>query len=62
MEMCAFTDCLPSDFVGEYVPYTQLSYDIIPALKERGMSDDQIEQLTVANPRQLFESLERGGY
>jgi phosphotriesterase-related protein len=58
----AFTDCLPSDFVGEYAPYTQLSYDIIPSLKKRGITDDQIQQLTVTNPRRLFESLERGGY
>jgi phosphotriesterase-related protein len=58
----AFTDCLPSSFVGEYAPYTQLSYDIVPELKERGISDDQVGQLTVENPRRLFESLERGAY
>jgi phosphotriesterase-related protein len=58
----AFTDCLPSTFVGEYAPYTQLQLDIIPALKERGVSDNAIRQMTVDNPRSVFESLGRGGY
>lgn len=58
----AYTDCLPSTFVGDYAPYTQLTLDIIPALKDRGVSDGQITQLTVWNPRSVFESLGRGGY
>ena len=58
----AYTDCLPSDFVGDYAPYTQLSLDILPALKERGVTDDQVTQITVANPRSVFESLGSGGY
>jgi phosphotriesterase-related protein len=58
----AYTDCLPSTFVGEYAPYTQLHLDIIPALKERGVTEEQITKMTVANPRSVFESLGRGGY
>jgi len=58
----AFTDCLPSTFVGEYAPYTQLQLDIIPALKERGVSETQIEKMTVHNASRVFESLGRDGY
>jgi phosphotriesterase-related protein len=58
----AFTDCLPSTFVGEYEPYTQLQLDIIPALKQRGASENQIEKMTVLNASRAFESLGRGGY
>jgi phosphotriesterase-related protein len=58
----AYTDCLPADFVGEFAPYTQLSLDIIPALEEGGVSADQVAQMTIANPRSVFESLGRGGY
>jgi len=58
----AFTDCLPSTFVGEYAPYTQLQLDIIPALKKRDVGEDQILRMTVENPRHVFESLAKGGY
>ena len=52
----AYTDCLPASFVGEYAPYTQLTLDIIPALKERGITDGQINGMTIDNPRSVFES------
>jgi phosphotriesterase-related protein len=58
----AFTDCLPSTFVGEYAPYTQLQLDIVPALKERGVNEEQINRMTVENSRHVFESLAKGGY
>jgi predicted metal-dependent phosphotriesterase family hydrolase len=35
--------------------------DIIPALKERGVRDDQIAKMMVENPRNVFESLAKGG-
>jgi phosphotriesterase-related protein len=58
----AFADCLP-DLEGEdFAPYTQLHLDIIPALRDGGITDAQIAQMTVENPRRVFESLARGGY
>ena len=32
----------------------------LPALKQRGVTDEQIEAMTVANPRRIFEA--QGGY
>lgn len=62
----AFTDCLPTVFAGtgegEYAPWTQLHLDIIPALAERGVRDEQIQRMTRENPRELFESAAKGGY
>ena len=35
--------------------YTHISDDILPALKKAGVTDDQIEQMLVRNPRAIFE-------
>jgi len=35
--------------------------DIILALKERGVRDDQIAKMMVEHPRNVFESLAKGG-
>lgn len=56
-----FQDCLPT-LPQDYAPYTQLQLDIIPALKERGVSDAQIDRMTVENPRRLMASLAQGPY
>jgi phosphotriesterase-related protein len=58
----AFTDCLPATFTGEYAPYTQLQLDIIPALRGRGVTEDQIRRMTVDNVRELFERCAQGPY
>lgn len=29
--------------------------DVIPALKERGVTDDQIQTMLIKNPRRIFE-------
>ena len=58
----AFTDCLPVTFTGEYAPYTQLQLDIIPALRGRGVTEEQIRRLTVDNARELFERCAQGPY
>jgi phosphotriesterase-related protein len=34
--------------------YTQIFRDIIPALKEAGITDDKIDTVMVNNPRELF--------
>lgn len=36
--------------------YRHISDDVLPALKEAGVSDEQITQMTVENPRQIFET------
>jgi phosphotriesterase-related protein len=36
--------------------YLHIKNDVLPALKERGVTDDQIEEMLVANPRRYFEN------
>lgn len=35
--------------------YTHISDDVLPALRERGVSDAQIDQMMVKNPQRIFE-------
>ena len=35
--------------------YTHISDDILPALRKAGVSEDQIDQMLVRNPRAIFE-------
>lgn len=39
--------------------YKHIHEDVLPALLERGVSEDQIEQMMVRNPRQIFENVGR---
>lgn len=34
--------------------YTHISTDVLPMLAERGVSDEQVEQMLVDNPRRYF--------
>lgn len=42
--------------------YLHISHDVLPALRERGVSDDQIDTMLVANPRRYLETSLLGGY
>jgi phosphotriesterase-related protein len=35
--------------------YLHISNDVLPALRDRGVSDEQIDQMLVVNPRRIFE-------
>ena len=35
--------------------YLHIDQDVLPALRERGVTDEQIDQMLVANPRRYFE-------
>ncbi len=51
-------DFVPEGMIEELVPkwrYEHIPTEVVPALKERGVTDAQIEQMTVKNPRRLFE-------
>ena len=37
--------------------FTHISDDVLPALRERGVTDDQIATMLVDNPRRYFESV-----
>jgi len=36
--------------------YTHISDEVLPALREKGVSDEQIDQMLVENPRRIFET------
>jgi phosphotriesterase-related protein len=36
--------------------YLHITNDVLPALRERGVTEDQIEQMLVTNPRRYFET------
>jgi phosphotriesterase-related protein len=54
-----WTDMLSEDAKRRTRPrwhYTHISDDILPALRKAGVTDDQIEQMLVRNPRAIFEA------
>ncbi|MGW0162276.1 phosphotriesterase family protein [Mycobacterium sp. NPDC003323] len=59
---CYF-DALPEDVVPVVMPnwhYLHIHNDVIPALKERGVTDEQLHTMLVDNPRRIFTH--GGGY
>jgi len=40
--------------------WTHIPQDVLPALRERGVDDEQIDTMLVKNPRKIFER--QGGY
>jgi phosphotriesterase-related protein len=58
-----WTDMLSEDDKRRTRPrwhYTHISDDILPALRKAGVTEDQIEQMLVRNPRAIFEAQKRG--
>jgi phosphotriesterase-related protein len=58
-----FMDWLPEELVPVAMPnwhYLHISDDVLPALKERGVTDEQITTMLVDNPRRIFAA--QGGY
>ena len=59
---CYF-DALPEELVPVVTPnwhYLHIHNDVIPALKERGVTDEQLHTMLVDNPRRIFER--KGAY
>ena len=53
-----FMDALPEAALPVMLPnwhYLHIHNDVIPALKQRGVSDEQITTMLVDNPRKIFE-------
>ncbi len=62
-DACCYFDALPEDLTPLVLPnwhYLHIHNDVIPALKQRGVTDEQLETMLVDNPRRIFEH--RGGY
>ena len=53
-----YMDWFPVETIKQSVPrwhFRHISDDVLPMFREAGVSDGQIEQMTVANPRRIFE-------
>ena len=53
-----FMDALPEAALPVMLPnwhYLHIHNDVIPALKQRGVTDEQITTMLVDNPRKIFE-------
>ena len=37
--------------------YLHIENDVLPALRERGVTDEQIDQMLIGNPRRYFENV-----
>jgi phosphotriesterase-related protein len=59
---CYF-DALPEETLPVALPnwhYLHIHNDVIPALKQRGVTDEQLTMMLVDNPRRIFST--QGGY
>jgi phosphotriesterase-related protein len=55
-----YIDWFPIEVLAVGAPnwhYRHISEDVLPALRERGVSDEQIRTMLVANPRRYFEKI-----
>ena len=53
-----FLDLFDDDACSALLPkwsYSHIFDDVLPALRHRGVQDEQIRQMCVANPRRIFE-------
>lgn len=57
-DAACFNDWLPEAALPVVLPnwhYLHIHNDVIPALKARGVTDEQLHQMLVENPRKIFE-------
>ncbi|MEW6210450.1 MAG: phosphotriesterase-related protein [Acidobacteriota bacterium] len=62
-DAACFNDWLPEAALSAVVPnwhYLHIHNDVLPALKQRGVTDEQIREMLIDNPRRIFER--QGGY
>ncbi len=62
-DVCCHIDWFPKEMIPQMAPrwnFRHISDDVIPALREEGVTDEQIRQMTTDNPRRIFE--QQGGY
>lgn len=59
----SYMDTIPPDLKAERMPnwhYLHINNDVLPALRQLGVPDDDIRTMTVDNPRRVFE--QQGAY
>ena len=57
----SYCDFVPADHAPNS-RYTTVVDNILPALRDSGVSEDQINQMLIVNPRRIFESMALGAY
>lgn len=61
-DQACFADLsLPEPAAG-FAPFTEVALDLVPKLRERGVTDAQIHQMTVENPARIFATRALGPY
>jgi phosphotriesterase-related protein len=58
-DAACFNDWLPEEAIPLVLPrwhFLHIHNDVIPALKEQGVTDEQIHTMLVENPRKIFET------
>ena len=58
-----YIDWFPMELIRNSMPnwhFRHISEDVLPALREAGVTDEQIRAMTTENPRRIFE--QSGGY
>ena len=59
----AFEDCFPKNYKPSGIkPYMSLIVQVIPGLKELGLGDADIHEMTHANPQRMLSTSAEGGY
>ena len=59
-DAACYIDWVNQELMPQVLPdwhYLHITNDVIPALLKQGVSDEQIEQMLVANPRRYFENV-----
>lgn len=62
-DAACFNDWLPEEAIPIVLPrwhFLHIHNDVIPALKEQGVTDEQVHTMLVENPRKIFET--QGAY
>jgi phosphotriesterase-related protein len=57
-DAACYNDWFPEESLAKIVPnwnFLHILKDVVPALKERGVTEDQISAMLVENPRRIFE-------
>jgi phosphotriesterase-related protein len=57
-DACCHIDWFPKEAIKNLAPrwnFRHISDDVIPALRKEGVTEQQIEKMSVANPRRVFE-------
>jgi phosphotriesterase-related protein len=60
-----YIDWFPNRMLAEVTPnwhYEHIHHDVLPALRDKGVTDDQIETMLVRNPRWYFQTRDMGPY